>query len=140
MSSFLLKLFREKRFLYSVKVFPASIKSIKPIQKYPHIIKSYACFLKIFVLMFLFSKAEVKRTINKCFNFFRNMFYNKRIEINNTIIIIITAYSYYYCCYYYYYFVYTKQPNEFHYQNTHQDLLYMPQPLFQSNCIQVDHL
>ena len=52
-SSFLLKLFGEKRFVKSVKVFPASIKSINPIQKYPHIIESYACILKIFVSMFL---------------------------------------------------------------------------------------
>ena len=27
---------------------PASIKSINPIQKYPHITESYACILKIF--------------------------------------------------------------------------------------------
>ena len=53
MSSFFLKLFDEKRFVNSVKVFPLSIKSINPIQKYPHIIESYACILKIFVLMFL---------------------------------------------------------------------------------------
>ena len=33
-SSFLLKLFGEERFVKSVKVFPASIKSINPIQKY----------------------------------------------------------------------------------------------------------
>ena len=52
-SSFFIKLFGEKKFVYSVKVFPASIKSIKPIQKYPHIIESYACILKIFVVMFL---------------------------------------------------------------------------------------
>ena len=31
-----------------------SIKSIKPLQNYPHIIESYACILKIFVFMFLF--------------------------------------------------------------------------------------
>ena len=52
-SSFSSNLFGEKRFLYSVNVFPASIKSISPIQKYPHIIESYACTLKIFVVMFL---------------------------------------------------------------------------------------
>ena len=52
-SSFFLKLFGDKRFAYSVKVFPASIESIKLIQNYPHIIKSYACILKIFVFMFL---------------------------------------------------------------------------------------
>ena len=48
----MLKLFGKKKFVYSVKVFPASIKSIKPIQKYPHIIESYVCILKIFVIMF----------------------------------------------------------------------------------------
>ena len=53
MSSFFIKLFGEKRFIYSVKVFPLSIKSINPMQKYPHIIESYACILKIFVLIFL---------------------------------------------------------------------------------------
>ena len=51
--SFFLKLFGEKRFVNSVKVFPVSIKSRKPIQNYLHIIESYACTLKIFVLMFL---------------------------------------------------------------------------------------
>ena len=44
MSSFFLKLFDEKRFVYSVKVFPLNIKSINPIQKYPHITESYICF------------------------------------------------------------------------------------------------
>ena len=48
-----LKSFGEKRFVNLVKVFPASIKSINPIQKYLHIIESYACILKIFVFMFL---------------------------------------------------------------------------------------
>ena len=52
MSSFVLKLFGEKRFVKSA-VFPASIKLTKPIQKYLHIIESYACTLKIFVLMSL---------------------------------------------------------------------------------------
>ena len=56
MSSF----FSRKRFVYSVKVFPLNIKSIKPIQKYPHITESYACILKIFVLMLLFLEAEDK--------------------------------------------------------------------------------
>ena len=48
-----LKSFGEKRFVNLVKVFPASIKSINPIQKYLHIIESYNCILKIFVFMFL---------------------------------------------------------------------------------------
>ena len=53
-SSFFPKLFGDKRFVYSVNDFPLNIKSINPIQKYPHITESYACTLKIFVLMFLF--------------------------------------------------------------------------------------
>ena len=52
-SSFLLKFFGQKRFINSIKVFPTSIKSIKPIQKYLHIIESHARILKIFVFMFL---------------------------------------------------------------------------------------
>ena len=52
-SSFFLKLFGEKRPVNSVKVFLASIKSIKPTQRHSNIIESYACFLKIFVFMFL---------------------------------------------------------------------------------------
>ena len=57
-SSFSLKLFGGKRFVNSVKVFPLNIKSMKPIQKYPHIIESYACILKIFVVK------EKERPIN----------------------------------------------------------------------------
>ena len=52
-SSFFLKLFGEKIFVNSVKVFPLNIISINPIQKYQHITESYACLLKIFILMFL---------------------------------------------------------------------------------------
>ena len=71
MSSFFVKLFGEKRFVYSVKVFPASIKSINPIQKYPHIIESYACILKIFVMFLILTNALISF----------GMFYTKRIEI-----------------------------------------------------------
>ena len=41
----------KKKFVKSVKVIPASIKSINPTQKYPHIIESYACILNIFVII-----------------------------------------------------------------------------------------
>ena len=41
----------QKSFVILVKVFPANIKSINPIQKYPHIIESYAGILKIIVFM-----------------------------------------------------------------------------------------
>ena len=50
-SLFLLKSLDEKRFVTSVKVLPTNIKLINPIQKYPHIIESYACILKIFVVI-----------------------------------------------------------------------------------------
>ena len=46
--TFLLKIFGAKRLVKSVKVLPAIIKSINLIQKYPHIIESHACILKIF--------------------------------------------------------------------------------------------
>ena len=52
--SFLSKLFGEKRLVYSVNVFPLNIKSINPMEKYQHITESYACILKMFVLMLLF--------------------------------------------------------------------------------------
>ena len=47
-------MFGEKRLVKSVKLLPLSIRSIKATQKYPHIIDSFACILKIFVFMFLF--------------------------------------------------------------------------------------
>ena len=56
-SSFLLKSFGEKRFVKPVKVFPANIKLINPIQEYPHI-ELYACILKIFVVI------DKERSIN----------------------------------------------------------------------------
>ena len=48
-----MKLFGEKRLVKSVKLLPLNIKSIIPIQKYPHIIESYACILKLFAIMFI---------------------------------------------------------------------------------------
>ena len=70
MSSFFSKLFGEKRFAYSIEIFPLNIKSINPIEKYPHITESYVCTLKIFVLMFLFFEAEDKgRLINALISF-----------------------------------------------------------------------
>ena len=43
----------EKIFVYSVNFLSDNIKLINPIQKYPHIIESYACILKIFAITFL---------------------------------------------------------------------------------------
>ena len=48
----------KKDFYFQLRSFLLSIKSINPIQKYPHIIESYACILKIFVIMFLLCEAE----------------------------------------------------------------------------------
>ena len=59
MSSFFLKLFGQERLVNSAKVFPASIKSINPIQKYPHIIEWYACILKIFLMFLLLINAII---------------------------------------------------------------------------------
>ena len=38
----------------SVNFLPASIKSMNPMQKYPHIIELFACTRKILAIMFLF--------------------------------------------------------------------------------------
>ena len=51
-SSFLKKK-SEKRLVKSVGLLPLNIKSINPIQKYPHITESYACILKNIVCIFL---------------------------------------------------------------------------------------
>ena len=48
-----MKSFGENRLLKSFKLLSLSIKSINPIQKYPHMIESYVCILNIFVSMFL---------------------------------------------------------------------------------------
>ena len=74
-----------------MKVFPGSIKPINPIQKYRHISKSYACIPKIFVVMFLFCKAEDKERFINFFYLFRNMFYAKRIKTSNIIIMNIQS-------------------------------------------------
>ena len=47
-----MKSFGEKRLVKSVKLLPLNIKLINPIQRYPHIIESYACILKKFAIMF----------------------------------------------------------------------------------------
>ena len=39
----------------SIKLFPVNIKSMNPMQKYPHIIELSACILNMFVLMVLCS-------------------------------------------------------------------------------------
>ena len=38
----------------SVSFLPVSIRSINPIQKYPHIIELFACTRKMLAIMFLF--------------------------------------------------------------------------------------
>ena len=60
----------------SVSFLPASIKSMNPMQKYPHITELFAWARKMLVFVFI---------PNKLFNLFRNMFNTKAIEINNFI-------------------------------------------------------
>ena len=59
----------------SVSCLPASIKSMNPMQKYPHITELFACTRKMLAIMFLIP--------DKFFNVFRNMFNTKTVEINN---------------------------------------------------------
>ena len=53
----------KERFVNSNKVFLASIKVIKPIQKNPHNIESYACILKIFAVV------DKERSVNALISF-----------------------------------------------------------------------
>ena len=62
-------------FVKSVNFLPASIKSMNPMQKYPHITELFACTQKMLAIIFFIT--------NKFFNFFRNMFNTKTIDINN---------------------------------------------------------
>ena len=49
-----MKIIKEKRNLYNQSVFlPASIKSMNPVQKYPHITELFACVRKMLAFMFL---------------------------------------------------------------------------------------
>ena len=48
-----MKSFGEKRLGKSVKLLSYNIKSMNPIQKYPHITESYAFILKMFACAFL---------------------------------------------------------------------------------------
>ena len=62
-------------FVKSESFLPASIKSMTPMQKYPHNTELFACIRKMLAIMFLF--------LRNFFNFFRNMFNTKTIEIKN---------------------------------------------------------
>ena len=44
----------ENEFVQSVNFLPANIKSINPMQKYPHIIELFSCTQKMLVFIFLF--------------------------------------------------------------------------------------
>ena len=51
--SFISYLFGENKSVHSNKLLPFNMKSINTIQKYPNIIESYVCILKIFVIIYL---------------------------------------------------------------------------------------
>ena len=74
---FSLKWFGEKRLVKWVKLLPLSIKSINPVQKYPHIAESYFCILKMFV-------AIVDLSIN--FVIFFKYVLHQKFQISNFII------------------------------------------------------
>ena len=42
-----------KNLVKTSKVLPAKIKSLTPMQKYPHIIELFDCILNVFIFMFL---------------------------------------------------------------------------------------
>ena len=50
--SFFLKSKGENRFVKSVNFLPANIQSMNPMQKYPHVIESFACTRKCLLLCF----------------------------------------------------------------------------------------
>ena len=79
-------------------------------QKYLHITESYACTLKMFVLMFLFL-INALISLGLCST-------PKESKQEH------------------YYYSHAKQPYEFQYQNTHQDMLHMPHPLFFVNYLE----
>ena len=85
-----LKVMRRKQPCKIRQFFTASIKSMNPMQKYPHIIELFACTWKMLALMFLFPIIF--------FNFFRNMLNTKNIKINN--FISSTKYSNPMCVYF----------------------------------------
>ena len=107
---FIIKLFGKKRFVNSVKVFTASIKPTNPIQKYALIIESYACILKIFVVMFLLSI---------------NVFISLGILLQN------------YENKEHRYDEHTNESNEFQYQSIHQDL-FLTHPYFSENISRIN--
>ena len=102
-SSFFLKSLGEKRFVYPVKLLPLNIKSINAIQKYPHIIESYACILRIFVLIFLFL-INVSISLGIC----------STPKLSKYVTTLF----------------FTCKTIQCQYQNTHLDLLHMPHSLF----------
>ena len=63
-SSFFLKSCGEKKFVKSVNFLPANVKSINPMQKYPHITESFAYTRKMLAFMILFPIKKKTVTIN----------------------------------------------------------------------------
>ena len=58
-----LKSFDEKRL---VKLLPLRMKSINPIQKYPHITESYACRLKMFPMIIFLLLINLLMSFGMC--------------------------------------------------------------------------
>ena len=104
-------MFGEKRLVKSVKVLLASIESINPIRKCPHITQSYACVLKIFVRPIDLSiNLFIYLSIDLFIFIFWNMLNSK---ISKYVTLLFNAY---------------KGIQWVSNQDTHQDLLHMPHP------------
>ena len=71
----------ENKLVYSNILLPFNIKSIHPIQKFPYIIESYTCILKICVVIFLLTTNH--------FDSFSKIFNSKCVKICHIIIIHI---------------------------------------------------
>ena len=87
----------------SKNLLPSGIKSLNPIQNYPHILEPFSCILKTFAMIILFSP-------------------NSLISFR---IYSIPKLSKYFNIHY----SYTKLLNEFSLIYTHQDLIRMSDPL-----------
>ena len=79
--SFISKSLGENKLVKSIKVLPASIKSMNPMHKCSHIIKLlYSQYVYFYFFM-----------LNNFLNFFRNMFNSKTVKIINFIIYFIQS-------------------------------------------------
>ena len=105
----------------SNKFLPFNIKSINPVQKYLHITESYACILKIFVVIFL---------LPIDFFYFILFFLGRWGRGGRGVREEFVQLRCYRSMLHRWMSSHRKLPNKFLSIHTHQDLLYMSHPLF----------